>query len=616
MSNIRIAELDFDQIKTNLKNYLQDQTEFSDYDFEGSGLSVLIDVLAYNTHYNAYLANMLANEMFLDSAVKRSSAVSLAKHLGYIPMSARGAKADLDIEVTSPTGSPSTLTIPKYTSFISSTGGTSYTFVNLSEVITTPVDGVYTFSNVEVTEGTPYSYSYTVVTPGPGEKYVIPSTNIDTSSLEVTVQNSSVDLTTSTYKLATDITGVGSTSEIFFLQENSQEKYEIFFGDGIIGKQLEAGNIITIRYVITNGADANTSAQSSQSFTCSETIGGSSNISITTVNNSRGGAAKETITSIKFNAPLINAAKNRAVTSNDYRSLIAANYPEVESVSVWGGEDNVPPMYGKVVVSLKPYEGFVISTSTKDSIKNTLLASRKVTSVQVEFVDPVYTYVGMDINIKYNPSVTNLNSSQIESQVRAQITTFFNNELSKFDRDFYLTKLNTVLLGIDSSIVSIIPEVRLQKRLVPVLSVTNNYSGDYALDIQNKIHPSRVYTSFFYTMVSGNSTLVYVKDIPNDVFTNYEGTGTLKLYNAITDQLINDNYGTVNYGTGVLEIPALYVTGFPAGYYDIKLTCELQEASYDVQADRSQVLLLDSSTLNVPAGVKNGVDISILPIVE
>lgn len=616
MSNIRIAELDFDQIKTNLKNYLQDQTEFSDYDFEGSGLSVLLDVLAYNTHYNAYLANMLANEMFLDSAVKRASAVSLAKHLGYTPMSARGAKAVLDVVVTSPTGLPSSLSIPKYTSFVSSTNGTSFTFVNLEEIITTPVGSTYTFNDVEVTEGTPYSYNYTVVTPGPGERYVIPSTNIDTSSLEVTVQNSSTDLTTTSFNLVTDITGLDGTSEVFFLQENAQEKYEIFFGDGILGKQLEAGNIITFRYIITNGTAANTSGLSSQSFTCSETIGGSSNIAITTSVNSRGGAAKESITSIKFNAPQINAAKNRAVTAGDYRALIAANYPEVESVSVWGGEDNVPPMYGKVVVSLKPYEGFVISTNTKDSIKNTLLTDRKVTAIQVEFVDPIYTYVGMNINAKYNPHQTSLTSSQIESQIRNTVSTYFTDELSRFDKDFYLSKLTTSILSIDPAIISVIPEVKTQKRLAPILSTTNSYNGEFALDFQNKIHPSRVYSSFFYTTVSNTNTLVYIKDVPDSIFTDYEGTGTLKLYNAITDQLISNNYGTVSYGTGIIEIPELYITGFTPGNYNIKLTCELQEASYDVQANRAQVLLLDDSTLSIPYGISNGININLMQIVE
>ena len=400
MSNLRIAELDFDQIKSNLKTYLASQSEFTDYDFEGAGLSVLLDVLAYNTHYNAYLANMVVNEMFLDSAIKRSSAVSIAKHLGYTPRSDRGAKAVVNITATNVVGSPSYITLPKYTIFTSTVNNSTYTYVNLQEYSATLNNGSYTFNNVELIQGAYYSYSYNVVTPGPDEKYVLPNNGIDTTSLRVIVQNSSNDATQTLYTQTTDIVNIDSTSKVYFLQENSQEKYEIFFGDDIIGKKLTAGNIVNIEYIITDGEAANVSSNITQAFT-TVSIQGSSDVTITTVSNAVGGASKEGIQSIKFNAPLINAAANRAVTTEDYKALITSSITEAESVSVWGGEDNVPPIYGKVLISLKPYDGFTISQSTKDIITSQILSNKKVLAIQPQFIDPEYFYIGMDINVKY-----------------------------------------------------------------------------------------------------------------------------------------------------------------------------------------------------------------------
>ena len=266
MSNLRIAELDFDQIKTNLKTYLKAQTEFTDYDFEGSGLSTLLDILAYNTHYNAYLANMVVNEMFLDSAVKRSSAVSIAKHIGYTPVSARGAVANLEIVVTSPTGLPAILTMDRYTPFTSTVDGVSYTFLTTEAKTADRVGTTYTFTGVDVTEGTLLSYSYAVSDITPAAKYEIPNEAVDTTTIKVSVQTSSTDTTTNTYTLSTDITGINGNSKIYYLEQNPQGKYQIYFGDGIIGKSLAAGNIVTIQYMVATGAAVNVSSTVSQFF--------------------------------------------------------------------------------------------------------------------------------------------------------------------------------------------------------------------------------------------------------------------------------------------------------------------------------------------------------------
>ena len=396
MTNLRIAELDFDQIKQNLKEFLQDQDEFTDYDFEGSGLSVLLDILAYNTHYNAYLANMLVNESFLDSAVKRNSAVSIAKHLGYTPASARGARAIIDVTVNSVPGTPTTLTLDRFTPFTTTINGVAYTFLNLNAVTATPTNSSYVFNNLTIVEGRFNQQSYVAVQPGPAEKFEITETNVDTSTLLVTVQNSSTDLTTRAFTLSEDITGVDDDSLVYFLQENPFGRYEVFFGDGVIGKKLDPGNIISIRYLVSSGVETNVSDLITQSFTTT-TIGGSSNVNITTESNSTSGSNKETITSIKFKAPLVNAAKNRAVTAEDYLALITSRFSEAESVSVWGGEENDPPIYGKVFISLKPFDGFNISQTTKDVIKNNILKDKKVLAIQPEFVDPEFFFVNLNI---------------------------------------------------------------------------------------------------------------------------------------------------------------------------------------------------------------------------
>lgn len=616
MSNLRIAELDFDDIKANLKAFLQSKPEFTDYDFEGSGLAVLLDILAYNTHYNAYLANMLMNEMFLDSAVKRSSAVSLAKHLGYVPRSARGAQAVVDVVVTNPAGSPGYLTLPAYTAFTSNLDGETLTFVNLEEHITNQVSGSYTFSDVTLTQGQPYSYKFTVANPGPGEKYVIPNELIDTRSLIVTVQTSSTDLTTTTYTQATDITSLTGSSTVYFLQENAQEKFEIYFGDGIVGKQLAAGNIVNVQYIITDGTAGNTSGNFTQSFSTNSTIGGSSNINIVVTSNSVGGADKESIESIKFNAPLVGAAKNRAVTLEDYKNLISSNYTQVESVSVWGGEDNVPPIYGKVIIALKPFSGFVITQALKDQITNSLLKDRKIAAIQPEYVDPEYYYVNLQVSVKYNPNLTTFNDAQVSNLVQNTITSYFNNQVGKFDQDFYTSRLTKSIFDTLPATVSVSPEVRLQKRINPIINIQNSYSGDSSLLFNNRLHPSRFTSSYFYVNVGGVSTLAYIVDIPDAVVLNYDGTGTLKLFNASTNEIINNTFGTINYGTGVVTIPDLTVTGYPNGIGDIRLTCELQEASYDISALRNQVLVLDDSISSTDLGTTQGLTISVTQVIE
>ena len=611
MSNLRIAELDFDQIKTNLKTYLNAQTEFTDYDFEGSGLSTLLDILAYNTHYNAYLANMVVNEMFLDSAVKRSSAVSIAKHIGYTPVSARGAVANLDIVVTSPTGLPAILTMDRYTPFTSSIDGVTYTFLTTEAKTADRVGTTYTFTGVDVTEGTLLGYSYAVSDITPAAKYEIPNEAVDTTTIKVSVQTSSSDTTTNTYTLSTDITGINGNSKIYYLEQNPQGKYQIYFGDGIIGKSLAAGNIVTIQYMVATGAAVNVSSTVSQSFTAGTTIGGSSSIAITVNSNSTGGADVESITSIKFNAPRVNASKNRAVTAADYEALILSNYAGAESVSVWGGEDNDPPYYGKVLISLKPYSGFTISDATKNTIKTSILKSKQGITIIPEFIDPTFFFVNITADIVYNSSITTLSSDQIKTQVNTAITEYFSANLQKFNKEYIHSALTNSILAKNSAITSALVSLKLQRRIIPTLNTTNLFTGDTSIKYRNPLKPGSILSSYFYISVGGVSTLVKITDLPNDTPPSDSGSGVLRLVNVVNSSVVATNVGTVNYGTGVISITGITPTGIPAGVTDIRITGSIQEVNYNLTVSRSEILVQDDTTINKTGGLLAGTTVNV-----
>jgi hypothetical protein len=611
--NLRIAELDFDDIKSNLKTFLQGQAEFTDYDFEGSSLSVLLDILAYNTHYNAYLGNMLMNEMFLDSAVKRSSAVSIAKHLGYTPRSTRSAVADIDVTVTNPTGLPYSITLPRFTPFTTSINNSVFTFLNVDEYTAIRNGTSYTFSNVSIKEGALRSVQFVV---GSGqEKFQIPDTNIDTTTLLVSVRNSSTNLTSEVYTLATDITGLLPTSKIYYLDQNPLDKYEIYFGDDVIGKKLTIGNIVTVQYIVSSGKAANVSNLISQSFQTTETIAGSTTTTVSVNSNSTGAADQETITEIKFNAPKINAAKNRTITASDYEALIKAEVTEAESVFVWGGEDNDPPYYGRVLISLKPYSGFTISESTKNYITNTLLSSRRNVAVLPVFIDPEYLYAKFNLNVIYNSNATTLTPASVEALVYEGLVTYFNVNLNTFNKIFYASQLTRYLMDLNPAIESIGFELGIQKRFEPVLNQENVYTSTGSLRFYNKLHPNQVQSTAFYTVVNNLETLVYLQDRADNNPPNYNGTGTLGMYSYTSGAFIR-NVGTVNYGTGLVQITSLTPTGYTAGQTNIQLTANLQEEYYNISTTRNQVLELDTSTVDTASNRMNGVTISVSSVVR
>jgi hypothetical protein len=599
MANYRISELDFDQIKVNLKQFLTNYRDkdnnlvFKDYDFEASSLSILIDLLSYNTHYNAYLANMVANEMFLDSAVKRESAVSIAKHLGYSPLSYRSARAKVSFIVSDPVNTPSSLTLPRYSAFTSTIDGVLYTFSNLDSVTILPVNGIYAFTDVTIVEGQPLTYTYRVDLGGPSEKYSIPNRNVDTTSIRVIVQNSYSDVGQTTFTLAGNLDAITGESNVYFLEENTKGSWDLYFGDGILGKKLTSGNLVKVEYLVSNGSLCNVSETSQQEFTLEVPIGGVTLPStIIATQNSTGGDEPDTIEEIKFKAPRFLSSFNRAVTANDYKSIIEANYPLVESVSVWGGEDNDPPIYGKVLISLKPYLGFTINTELKTRILQEILADKKMMTIIPEFVDPNYLYISLDNRIKFDSKNSRYTAAQIEVLVKAAVQDYFTSDLQKFDKSFIYSKLSKNIDSIDSSIIGNVTSFRIHKRIAPGANTARDYTGASLIKYANKLNSGTIQsTGFYYTTTDNKVVAVYMKDVLTTT-----SSGVINLYNLYTDALVASNVATVDYTNGTISIPAFIIAGYFDNSTDIKIYAKIDEL--DIQTTRGLILVTDDSNLN------------------
>jgi hypothetical protein len=622
MANLRITELDFDTIKSNLKDYLKNYTApdgapyFTDFDFEGSGLSILLDVLSYNTHYNAYLASMVINDMFLDSAVKRASAVSIAKHLGYTPVSAVGARATISFSVTGLTNNPNFLTLERFTPFTSTIDDTTLTFVNLKAKTIQPIGGLYTFEDIEIVQGIPLQYVFSVDVPGPAEKYVIPNENVDITTIQIVVQNSVSDTTQNVYTFSEDTLNVNGDSKVFFIEENPSGLYQIYFGDGVIGKKLARNNLVTVNYIITNGAAGNVAGTITQQFSCGTSIGGGTvDGTIVASTNSRGGLEREDITSIKFRAPKFASSSNRAVTGDDYKSIISKNYPLVQSVSVWGGEDNVPPMYGKVIISLNPYEGYAITEGVKNDIKNIILQNKQVLSIMPEFVEPDYFYINLSVNVKYESAKVSLSATDITNLVINEIQNYFLTDLQQFDKDFVFSKLSRNIDNLNDFIIGNLMTVKLQRRITPVLNSTlNTYVTGNTIKFKNGLVPGSLSTTSFIVNYNGNSVLAKMSDVPNDSIPNNKGIGTIRLIDAANEDLLNTSYGSINYGTGELSINSLDILGYPSDTFDIRITATVQDEYLDVAVSKNQIILLDDSSTNIDSNRLPGLTVNVISV--
>jgi hypothetical protein len=588
---IQVSELDFDAIKSNLKTFLQGQTEFQDYDFEGSGLSVLLDVLAYNTHYNGIYTNLAVNECFLDSASKRASVVSLAKMLGYMPRSASCATATVTATVTSPTSSPSTVTLPAMQPFTTSIDNVSYTFYNRSAVTTALVSGAYTFTGLVLTEGTPLQYKYTMA---PGVRFIIPNANADLNTLTVSIQQTSSSDLYEVYTRADTLTEVTELSTIYFVKEIDDGLYEISFGNDNLGLALSNGNVVTLDYMVSSLEEPNTAS----SFTYGGVTLAGSSLSVTATAAASGGASSESIDEIKFNAPKYYAAQNRAVTPDDYKAIILKNFPEAQTISVWGGEDNNPPIYGKTYICIKPKEASKLTNLQKEFIKNNILESRNIVSITPEIVDPEFFNIKVTSFVYYNPRATTKTAAQIETLVKQSIMRYNDEELERFDSVLRYSKLTKIIDETDPAITNNITRIMIRHPH----EVQYNIASQYILDLINPISQDGGKQGEVFA-----STGFYIPNSNELHFLDDDANGNIRLYYTNTNfekVIVTPDIGTINYETGSIVVRSLTIRAIDGAFFEWQVKPE----SYDVVSALNQIVQIDPTLLTIEAIADNTIN--------
>ena len=582
---LQISELDFDAIKANLKTFLQSQTQFQDYDFDGSGLSILLDVLSYNTHYLSYIANMSTNELYLDSADIRNNIVSLAKMLGYTPTSPRAPRASIDIKLNNAIGS--SVTMQKGTVFSTTVDKIEYQYVTNEDITITPVDGIYEFKNVTLYEGTLVTFKYLYDVNDPDQKLLIPTNTADTSTLKITVQNSSQDTTQAVYSLAGGYNSVAYDSKVYFIQETIDGKFQIYFGDGVTGKKLSDDNIVIMEYVITNRTDSN----GASTFALNGNIGGYTNVTISTDSNSQGGSEGETNESIKFNAPLQYTAQDRAVTATDYETLVKSIYPNALSVSAWGGEDDETPQYGVVNISIKAGSGSTLTDTTKADIV-TQLKPYNVASVRPVIKDPETTSVLVTSNIKYDAKATAKTASTIKADVFTTLANYNTENLQKFDSVFRFSKVTSLIDETDDSILSNITTVKIRKDFTPIILTKFKYNIYFRNAIYN---PHSGHLAGTGGILS--STGFKIKDNDNEFFFDDDGAGYVRLYYMASGvkSYLNTKQGTIDYLSGAITIDSLNIASITniGGKTSTIIQLTVTPSSNDIVPVRDQIVEID-----------------------
>ncbi len=591
---LRVTELDFDNIKDNLKVFLKAQSQFKDYDFEGAGMNILLDVLAYNTHYLGFNANMLANEMFLDSASLRSSIVSHAKTLGYETTSARAPVATINVSLNT---TANTKTMSAGTAFTTSVDGTDYQFVTTADVTASNTGSAVPFDGVKIYEGSYITTKYTADSTDVEQKFLLRDANSDTSTLTVKVQTSASDTTTTTYTKATDITQLSADSTVYYLQETDSGLFEVYFGDGTVSKSLSDGNIVILQYVVTNKSEAN----GASSFTSPSSIDGITAVTTTTVASAAGGADPETISSIKLNAPLDYAAQGRAVTVDDYKTYTKKLFANTQAVSVWGGEDgsydtstgvSSNPEYGKVFISIKSTTGENLTTEQKSNLV-TAFAPFKVASVTPVIVDPETTFLILNTNFQYDSTSTTSTKDELASLVNTTISNYSATDLQDFNNVFRHSKLLKLIDETDTSILNNTTTVTMGKFFTPVVG-----ESSYNINFNNA----------FFNPHSGHnadaggilaSTGFYLdNDTTTEYFFDDDGSGNLRIYSVSTAGVrtyLNSTAGTVDYVNGTISIGTLNITAVSNvdGASSTKIRVTVIPKSNDVVPVRNQLLEID-----------------------
>ena len=590
-SFLSTSELDFASLKLSLKTYLKGQGQFSDYDFDGSNINVLLDVLAYNTYMNNFYLNMVGSELFLDTAQLKESAVSHAKELNYLPRSKTSAEAVVNITINTGLASPDNIVIPKNYKFTTTVDNTTYNFLVGEDVIVTSNNGTYASSNTTIYEGNLVTEYFNVTS---NNTFALNSSNVDTRSISVYVYLANTDVTSYAYSRAYNLYGLESTSNVFFVGGYNKDQYQLTFGNGVAGRELGVGNLIKVEYRDTVGKDGN----GAYKFSKTVNIDGYSNVTATTVSTAAYGSERETIDDIKYNAPRFFATQDRAVTAEDYITLVKDRFPQFQSVTAFGGEQMNPPNYGKVAISCKPFGSIAVLA---DSLKQDIINYLKLKNLTTEpiVVDADFFYIIVDSNVKYNTSATTLNTNQIKTAVKQAVLNFGNTYITGFGSDLSYSKL---LYEIDSSDVSILgndTDIKMSKRWVPPTGQTNTISFTYNNELY---HETTLYAlPQGHELTFKSSLFKYVSE--NTTYNAYagdDGLGSLKIYtdqstnNVLTRVTLNNTAGTIDYITGEVSLTA-NVFSFSGDH--IKLNAKL--IGKDITIDKNTFLLISAADVNI-----------------
>ena len=621
MPLVNFTNLDFEQVKTSLIEYLRSNSNFTDYDFEGSNLSTIIDLLAYNTYITSYNANMVANEVFIDSATLRENVVSLARNIGYLPKSRKAATSSVSffVNTTNIQPAPASITLNRGTVATSqgSFAGVSGSFCILDDITVPVVNNIATFNNVPVYEGTFLTKNFTYNAQNPFQKFIVPNAGVDTELMRVSVKASESSTASTKYALQDSLFYVGSDSKVFYLQEVEDERYELIFGDGIFGKKLEEGNYITVKYLVTNGDAGNglsnfafngrlTYVRDGQEYTISSGIS-----LLTTEFSSRGGSSIESVDSIKKYAPRIYASQNRAVTADDYETLIPSRiYPDTESISVFGGEEVVPPQYGKVFISIKPKFGDFLPNLIKENIK-LKLKKYAVSGIVPEILDLKYLFIETSSRVYYN---TNLapSSAQVSSVVQNNASKYANSsELNKYGARFKYSKFLKIVDDSHDSITSNITTVRMRRDL----RIAANSIAEYQIGFGNRMQVLNdegyniKTTAFQVAGIGGN---VYLSDVPD----SDRLTGSLFLFSlpnvgSRNPSIVKSNVGSIDYEKGIITINAINLVDGLLKDGQPVIEIEATPTSNDVIGLQDLYLQLDNSKSTfemVSDQIESGID--------
>lgn len=572
------SELDFDSLKDDFRKFLLNQNQYKDYNFDGSNMSIILDLLTYNTHINAYYLNQIGTESFLDTAKLKESVVSHAKELNYLPRSRNSSRAVVNLSTTGPI-TDGTKTVNKFTTFTTTLGSNTVTFSTDRDVTATN-DGTGTFiaNNVNIFEGTVVTEFFDITTSN--TKIVVSSANVDIDSVDIVVQNSPSDLANTTFLRAENLFNLTPKSEVFFVQGYGQDKYEIEFGNDVTGKRLTPGNIIRLRYRETLGDDGN----NARSFTSTDPT-----ITTSTVSRSSLGSERESINSIRFNAPRVFATQDRAVTSEDYKSLLKNKFPTIETLNVVGGEKLSPPRYGKVVVIPKPFNATVASQSLKDSIVD-FLRDKASVSTEVVTSDPRFIILDINSSVRFNSTQTTRSEDDLKASVISSIINFGTDNLSEFNKDFRYSKLLTSIDGTDDSILSNNTKVKIVKEISPFVGSEN----DFILNYDNEIEKGSVTSSLFRKNINGVIFETSIEDL----------NGSIRLVSSTrgAKEVLDFNAGTVDYTNGIINLNDFNLSGyFSRGRkaFGDRVQIYSNPVNPDILVDQDQIILIQSLNISV-----------------